>query len=277
MLVTVPLLLASVNYVYHEYEECMMQSEFLLSEKIALVTGGGRGLGLEIGKALSRAGALVLVNGRDDESLYSAVTAITATGGLATPIPFDIGDETAVQNKFAFIREKYGRLDILINNVGRRDRRGLFEFDLEDMRRLLEIDLVAPFNLSRQATQLMMPQGEGRIINITSIAGPLANEGDAVYTAAKGGLAALTRALAAELGKFNITVNGIAPGFFATETNEAMVANPDIADWLNKRTSLGRWGQPEEIAGAAVFFASPAAAYITGQILAVDGGYVAHF
>jgi gluconate 5-dehydrogenase len=160
---------------------------------------------------------------------------------------------------------------------GRRDRRGLFEFDLEDMRRLLEIDLVAPFNLSRQAAQLMMPQGEGRIINITSIAGPLANEGDAVYTAAKGGLAALTRALAAELGKFNITVNGIAPGFFATETNEAMVANPDIADWLNKRTSLGRWGQPEEIAGAAVFFASPAAAYITGQILAVDGGYVAHF
>lgn len=165
--------------------------------------------------------------------------------------------------------------------MGQRDRRSLDDFALDDIRRLLDVNLVAPLDLARRAAKLMPEANEaragGRIINITSIAGPIARAGDVAYTTAKGGLDALTRALAAELGPRGITVNAVAPGYFATEANADMVADAGVADWLFKRTSLGRWGQPSEIGGAVVFLASAAASYITGQTLAVDGGYLAHF
>lgn len=255
----------------------MIANAFSLTGKIALVTGAGQGLGLEIAKALATSGSIVLVNGRNQESLQQAVATITSLGGTASPLQLDITDETAVQKAFIEIRDQYGQLDILVNNVGMRDRRQLFEFETDAVRRLFEANLIAPFNLSREAAKIMIEQGEGRIINITSIAGSIADAGDAVYTTAKGGLEALTRTLAAELGTFGITVNGIAPGFFATESNAEAIANQEVADWLKKRTSLGRWGEPKEIAGAVVFLASNAASYITGQILAIDGGYLTHF
>lgn len=271
-----------------------MSAPFGLDGKTALVTGAARGLGFEIARGLAAAGAHVLLNGRDPAALASSVASLRSELRTAAieALPFDIADAEAVERAFVQIGRSQGRLDILVNNVGQRDRRALDAFTLDDVRRLLEVNLVAPFELARRAARMMADaraahgvggvsrDGDGdvgRIINITSIAGPISREGDAIYTAAKGGLDALTRALAAELGPRGITVNAVAPGFFATQTNASLACDPRTLDWLRQRSSLGRVGRPAEIAGAVVFLASPAASYITGHTLAVDGGYLAHF
>ena len=248
-----------------------MTVEGSLAGRIALVTGASRGLGFEIARRMAEQGARVWLNGRGASAVEAAAERI---GPNARALPFDIGDDQASAAAFARLAED--GLDILVNNVGQRDRRPLEQLRRADMAAMLSTNLVAPFDLARRAAPLMQAREYGRIINITSIAADIAR-GDVLYTASKGGLAALTRALAAELGAIGITVNAIAPGYFATEANGEMTADPGIARHLARRTSLGRWGEPSEIAGAVAFLATPEASYITGHTLAVDGGYLTHF
>jgi gluconate 5-dehydrogenase len=250
---------------------------FSLAGKTALVTGARRGLGLAIARGLAAAGAHVALNARDGGALARCVAQLAADGYSVEPLAFDVRDEAACERALNGLVDRRERLDILVNNVGQRDRRTIDALSITDFRDILDADLISAFALSRSAARGMIAAKHGRIINVTSIAAQIATAGAASYIAAKAGLGGLTRALAVELGPHAITVNAIAPGFFATETNKAMLEDSVTTRWLATRTSLGRWGRPEEIAGAAVFLASDEASYITGQTITVDGGMTSQF
>lgn len=250
----------------------MILDRFSQKGRVALVTGGGRGLGFEIAKALAQAGAHVVVTGRTAATLDEAVTAITVAGGRAAAAAFDIADRTAQRAVLADIERDHGRLDVLVNNVGARDRRPLSEMDDDAIDELIRTDLIAAARLSRDAASIMKRQGHGRLISVTSINGHVAMPGDGVYPAAKHGLTGLMRSMAVEYGPHGITSNAIAPGWFATETNAAMAANEDLMPFVRQRIPVQRWARADEIAGAALFLASDAASFVNGHVLVVDGG-----
>lgn len=244
-------------------------SRFDLTGRVALVTGAGRGLGFEIARALAEAGAHVWLNGRHAELLDKRAADLKAEGLSADPAPFDVTDHETAAAWFASARHAP---DILVNNATLRDRRPTSELAPEDVDRLVAVNATAAYALTRLAIAGMKRAGGGSVVNVTSIAGPLAGGGDPGYTLAKGALAALTRSHAVEFAPHGIRVNAIAPGFFATEANEAWVDNRAVGDYLAMRSPMRRWGRPAEIGAAAVFLCAPGASYVTGHVLTVDGG-----
>ncbi|MDB5446648.1 MAG: idnO [Phenylobacterium sp.] len=250
---------------------------FSLAGRTAVVTGASRGLGFEMAMALARAGARVFVNGSHAGRAEAASARIVEEGFQAEPLVFDVTDEAAARAALSHAAAASGRLDILVNNVGMRLRQPLEAIDAAGLREMLDVDLVAPFLLSKHAAELMKASGYGRIIMISSVQGMFGRRGDAAYITAKGGMIAMARALAAEYGFFGVTCNTIAPGSFATETNADIVATPEGQALVKRRSFLRRYGEPHEIAGAAVFLASEAASYVTGALIPVDGGWSAAF
>ena len=249
-----------------------MHANFSLTNRIALVTGSSRGLGRAIAQGLAEAGARVILHGRDPARLAATAANLKNVAGT---LAFDVSDTAATKTAFETIKAEHGRLDILVNNAGVIPRKPLLETTDEDWAEIIDSNLSAYFRLSREAARLMVPAKSGRIIMISSIMGLVGRPTIPGYVTAKAGLHGMVRALSAELAPIGITVNAIAPGFFPTDATEALHTDPKFSEWIASRAPMGRWGDPSELAGPAVFLASAAASYITGHILVVDGGLTA--
>lgn len=246
-------------------------SNFSLTGRRALVTGSSRGLGLAIARGLAQAGAAVVLNGRDHDRLARATAELRASGAAVEARVFDVSDENDVNAA----RDALGAIDIVVNNAGIHQRGPLVEMPRESWDAVIRNNLTASFLVARAFAPGMIARGAGKIINICSVMSEISRPTIANYAASKGGLKMLTRAMAVEWGRHNIQVNGIGPGYIATELNRPLLEDEKFNSWICGRTPLGRWGKPDDVAGAAVFLASPAADFITGQIIYVDGGILA--
>lgn len=257
-------------------DEAAHSSHFDLSGKVALVTGSSQGIGKALAKGLREAGARLVLNARHADRLEDSRAALAATPGPDVYARvFDVTDEDQVKAAIGSIELEVGPINVLINNAGMQHRAPLVEFDLEHWNKVLATNLTSAFLVGRTVARSMISRGTGKIINIGSVQTALARPTIAPYASSKGGLKMLTQSMCCEWARHGIQANAIAPGYFETDLTRALVEDGDFSAWLRQRTPAARWGQTHELIGAAVFLASPAADFVNGQTIYVDGGMTA--
>ncbi|WP_321954398.1 glucose 1-dehydrogenase [Paraburkholderia bannensis] len=245
---------------------------FGLHGRRALVTGSGRGIGLALAGGLARAGASLVINARNEAQAADVAARLRDEGFDADFAVFDVTDAEAVKRAVDGIEARLGPIDILVNNAGIQKRAPLDQFAASDWSELMRVNLDGVFHVSQAVARHMLARGRGKIVNISSVQSALARPTIAPYAASKGALRMLTQGMCADWARHGLQVNALAPGYFATELNRALVDDPEFSEWLCKRTPAGRWGRVEELCGAAVFLASDASNFVNGQTLFVDGG-----
>jgi len=245
---------------------------FDLTGKRALITGSSQGIGFALAQGLAEYGAEIVLNGRDAGKLEAAVAKLKGAGYKVSAAGFDVTQVQAARDGVAAIEKNSGAIDILINNAGTTFRAPLEDFPVERWDQLLATNISSAFYVGQAVARHMIPRGRGKIINIASVQSELARPGIAPYTATKGAIRNLTRGMCTDWAKYGLQVNAIAPGYFKTPLNQALVDNPEFSNWLEKRTPAGRWGDVEELVGAAVFLSGKASTFVNGHTLYVDGG-----
>ena len=248
---------------------------FDLSGKRALVTGSSQGIGFALARGLASAGAEVVLNGRDMQKLDAAAAALAGAGYHVRTLAFDATDHAAVRAAVDQFEAETGPIDILVNNAGMQHRAPLEEFLPQDFEKLLHTNITSVFNVGQAVARHMIERRAGKIINIASVQTALARPSIAPYTATKGAVGNLTKGMATDWAKYGLQCNALAPGYFDTPLNAALVADPTFSAWLEKRTPAGRWGNVDELVGACIFLASAASSFVNGHILYVDGGITA--
>ena len=245
---------------------------FDLAGRRALVTGSSQGIGLALARGLAEHGASVVLNGRNAEKVEAVVQQLRSEGFVAESAVFDVTDAAAVSAGVSAIEAEIGPIDILINNAGMQHRAPLEDFPVEKWEELLRTNVSSIFYVGQAVARYMIARGRGKIVNIASVQSELARPNIAPYTATKGAVRNLTRGMSTDWAKHGLQVNSLAPGYFKTPLNQALVEDPTFSAWLENRTPAGRWGNVEELIGAAVFLSSQASSFVTGQMIVVDGG-----
>ena len=253
----------------------MTVSLFDLTGKTALITGSSQGIGFALAKGLAAAGASIVLNGRDVEKLVAAANILRDQGVNASTLAFDATEHANVRSAIDGYEAGSGPIDILVNNAGMQHRAALEDFPADAFERLLQTNIASVFHVGQAVARHMIARKAGKIINVASVQTAMARPGIAPYTATKGAVGNLTKGMATDWAKYGLQCNALAPGYFDTPLNAALVADATFSAWLEKRTPAGRWGNVEELVGACVFLASPASSFVNGHILYVDGGITA--